>query len=153
MHLLLDWSPFSFSSSSCFSAFLLRRFSGFLLPPDIPLWFRLNKNRDMKTGPLACLLACLLKLLTHLLACTAHPFTCSTLLSFICSLACSMLTHSQACGKVKDSKSKHFAVLNHKAYVQTGCSEPQCSGFFFPLDILRSMERNSLRLGKFYGSR
>ena len=70
----------------------------------ITLWSGTIKNSDVGTGPLTCLFACLLALLTHSLAphcslCTRTPL-CSTVL--ICSLAHS-LNHSWARGKVDNS--------------------------------------------------
>ena len=69
-----------------------------------PLWFRFVKNQDISTGPLTCLFACSLALLTHLLA--PHCSLCSPtpLRSFVCLLV--HFVHSQAFGKVCNFVSK-----------------------------------------------
>ena len=85
--------------------------------PSVSLWSGTTKNKDVGTGPLACLFGRSLAPLTHSLAPPCSLCSCAPLRSFICSLA--HFAHSQARGKMSDLMSQYHIVLNHSAAVTT----------------------------------
>ena len=85
----------------------------------IAQWFRTAKDRDISTGPLACLFASLLALLTCVLAphCLLHSRRSAAL---ICSLSWPF-THSQAHGK-EDFVNDMHELISYRF-------NPQCTGW------------------------
>ena len=118
-------------------------FPSIAIDDDEGLWSGRNKNRDVRTGPLACPFARSLAPLTHSLAPPCLLCLRAPLRSFVCSLA--HYAHYQARGKVGIFMSQNQAVLNHTTF-EIEMSPPI---YFHWVGSTQSISKNKNSFGNF----